>query len=61
MIERPGGGNVAVLVSLDFGAADYTESLEELHQLAVSAGLEVCARVEGRRDRLDPACFIGKG
>jgi len=61
MLERPGGGNAAVLVSLDFGTTDYSESLEELHQLAVSAGLEVRASIEARRPKPDPTYFIGSG
>lgn len=35
--------------------------LDELHALAVSAGLEPAARVRCRRDRPDPALFIGSG
>jgi GTP-binding protein HflX len=61
MLDRPDGGDAVVLVSLDFGGTDYVESLEELHQLAESAGLEVRAVVEGRRDRPDTTYFIGSG
>jgi len=61
MLDRPDGGDAVVLVSLDFGGTDYVESLEELHQLAESAGLEVRTVVEGRRDRPDATYFIGSG
>jgi GTPase len=50
-----------VLVSLDFGTADYRESLEELHLLAESAGVHVSAIVQGRRQRPDPALYAGSG
>lgn len=35
--------------------------LDELHALALSAGLEPAARLRCRRDRPDPALFIGSG
>ncbi len=53
--------NSAVLVSLDFGESDYAESLEELRLLAESAGVNVLALVQGKRQRPDPATFAGSG
>jgi GTP-binding protein HflX len=61
MFDRPQGGESAVLVSLDFGEADYAESLEELRQLASTAGLEVRASVEGKRPKPDATYFVGSG
>ena len=61
MFERPARGETAVLVALDFGAADYAESLQELGLLAASAGARVCAVVKGKRERPDPAYFAGAG
>ncbi|MBI4195313.1 MAG: GTPase HflX [Betaproteobacteria bacterium] len=61
MFDRPGTGTEAVLVGLDFGAADYAESVEELQQLAASAGVTARALVKGRRLRPDPALFAGRG
>jgi len=61
MFDRPDGGDVAVLVSLDFGDPDYQESLQELRQLSTSAGLKVRATVEGCRPRPDAKYFIGTG
>ncbi|MCX7627031.1 MAG: GTPase HflX [Methylophilaceae bacterium] len=61
MLQRPEGGDAAVLVSLDFGEADHLDSLQELRNLATSAGLEVLAVIEGKRDKPDPALFIGRG
>lgn len=53
--------NTAVLVSLDLGAPDYLDSLEELRLLAESAGVRVLALVEGKRQRPDSATFAGSG
>lgn len=61
MFERPGGGERAVLVQLDFGQADIGERLEELKLLASSAGAQIVALIQGRRDRPDSALFLGKG
>jgi len=61
MFDRPGSGTDAVLVSLDFGEADYTENLEELQQLVASAGVVARRVIQGRRTRPDPAWYAGKG
>jgi GTPase len=61
MFERPRGGDRAVLVALDFGETDYQARLNELQELALSAGLDVAGVVQGRRQRPDPATFAGKG
>jgi GTP-binding protein HflX len=53
--------NTAVLVSLDFGAPDYAESLEELRLLAESAGVTTLALIEGKRQRPDASTFAGSG
>ena len=61
MIERPGSGDAAVLVSLDFGDTDYEESLEELRRLTESAGVGILGIVRGKRSRPDAALFAGSG
>jgi len=61
MIDRPSGGDAAVLVSLDFGEQGYEESLDELRQLALSAGMQVTATIEGTRLKPDAKFFIGSG
>ncbi len=61
MIDRPSGGDAVVLVSLDFGEPDYDESLQELRQLAISAGMDIRATIEGRRPKPDAKYFIGTG
>ena len=59
--RSPGNGTTALLVALDLGEPDYAESLEELHLLARSGGVDVRAVVKGRRDRPDSALYAGKG
>jgi GTP-binding protein HflX len=61
MFDRPGNGTGAVLVSLDFGDAGYAEGVQEISELAASAGVNARALVGGRRARPDPALFAGKG
>src|SRR5215470_16581313 len=61
MFERPGGGDRALLVALDFGDADPAERMAELGALAVSAGATIAGAVTGRRQRPDAATFAGKG
>ncbi len=61
MLESTTAANTAVLVSLDFGAPDYAESLEELRLLAESAGVRTLALVEGKRQRPDASTFAGSG
>lgn len=55
------GTESAILVSIDFGDADYYESLEELRLLAETAGVRTVATVEARRHRPDAALFAGSG
>ncbi len=61
MLDRPEGSSDAILVSLDFGDTGYEESLEELKQLAISAGIEIRGVLEGRRDKPDAKYFVGSG
>ncbi|MDD2832990.1 MAG: GTPase HflX [Methylotenera sp.] len=61
MFERPSGGEAAILVSVDFSEPDYEESLEELRQLSLSAGLAVRGTVQGKRSSPDAKLFIGSG
>lgn len=61
MLDRHGNGTEAVLVALDFGEADYAESLDEIRLLTGSAGVNARALIKGRRQQPDPALFAGKG
>ncbi|MFA6971843.1 MAG: GTPase HflX [Gallionella sp.] len=61
MQQTSEGSETALLVSIDFGDADYRESLEELRLLAETAGVRTLATVEGKRIRPNPALFAGSG
>ncbi len=61
MFDRPTGGDAVVLVSVNFGDADYDESLLELRHLADTAGLNIIATLEGKRSAPDSKYFIGSG
>lgn len=57
-------GERAILVGLDLGQEaswQERESIEELIELAHTAGVEVLRTVLQKRERPDPAFFIGKG
>ena len=61
MFERPDVGDRALLVCLNFGEVDFQDGVDECIDLVRSAGAEVLDIVRGRRDRPDPALFVGKG
>jgi GTP-binding protein HflX len=61
MLERPNGGQRAVLVGLSIGPRREDARLDELAALATSAGATVVGRVQGRRAAPDPALYAGKG
>lgn len=61
MFDRPAGSDDAVLVSIDFGDADYEESLEELKQLATGAGICIRGVLESKRDKPDAKYYLGSG
>jgi GTP-binding protein HflX len=57
--ERPVAATI--LVGVDLGLPHFDAELEELGQLAQTAGLEPVARVSCKRRAPDAALFIGKG
>jgi GTP-binding protein HflX len=61
MSNRSRARECAILVHLRFSDKDGDSELEELRQLAESAGAEVCGVVRGNRQRPDAATYIGKG
>jgi GTP-binding protein HflX len=61
MFDRPAGSDDAVLVSIDFGDADYQESLEELKLLSIGAGIHIRGVLESKRDKPDAKYYVGSG
>jgi GTPase len=61
LFERHAGGERVILVALDLGNPDFTESVAELRLLASGAGLELLGEVQGKRSRPDAALFVGSG
>jgi GTPase len=61
MFDRPTGGDAVVLTSVDFGEPDYAESLQELRHLVTTAGMQIRATIEGKRQAPDAKLFIGSG
>jgi GTP-binding protein HflX len=61
MQQQSAGTEAAILVSIDFGNSDHSESLQELRLLAETAGVRALAIVEARRQRPDAALFAGSG
>ena len=61
LFERHAGGERVVLVALDFGTPDFSESVAELRLLAAGAGLDMLGEVQGKRSRPDAALFVGSG
>jgi GTP-binding protein HflX len=61
MLERPNGGQRAVLVGLSIGSRRDDAPLDELAALATSAGATIVGRVTGKRSAPDPALYAGKG
>jgi GTP-binding protein HflX len=62
MAEAPGTSAMrAALVGIDFGAGDFTASLDELSLLARSAGADPITTITAKRASPDPAHFVGSG
>ncbi|MDP4030149.1 MAG: GTPase HflX [Gallionella sp.] len=61
MQQDAADSGTAVLVSINFGENDYSESLAELRLLAETAGVRTLAVVEGKRQHPDAALFAGSG
>ena len=51
----------AVLIAVDTGEYDCDISLDELEELAETAGAEVVARMSQKRDKPDSGTFLGSG
>ena len=51
----------ALLVGVDFGLPHFDAELDELGELARTAGLEPVGRITAKRKAPDAALFVGKG
>ena len=60
LFERPGGGERAILVGVDFGQ-DHKRSLSEFEELAVSAGAQLILIIEASRKSPDARYYVGSG
>ena len=60
-LDHPHTGERAVLVHVNFSGEDARESLDELKELAETAGAKVVATVTGVRSSPDAKYFVGSG
>lgn len=61
LFENSQAPEQALLVSVDTGEYDTEVSLNELEELALTAGAEVLAKITQNRDKPDNATYVGKG
>ena len=61
MLDRPRSGERALLLHVGLNRPCHEDETEEFRALAESAGAEVVAEVQARRERPDPKYFIGSG
>lgn len=61
MLDRPEGGERAILVQLTLPGMDHASALAEFEELAHSANAEVVDIVQGSRSRPDAKYFVGLG
>jgi GTP-binding protein HflX len=51
----------ALVVAVDFGQPDFSDSVEEVRLLTETAGAEVSSTITSKRSAPDPALFVGSG
>ncbi len=61
LFERPGSGESALLIHVDFSSPQPQNDPDEFQELARAAGAEVIDLLRLRRDRPDPKFYIGAG
>ncbi|MBV8802999.1 MAG: GTPase HflX [Gammaproteobacteria bacterium] len=61
MIDRPQGGERAVLVHINFPAGNIQEDLIEIKDLALSAGADIVDCITGTKTVPDAKYFVGTG
>ncbi|MCL2753973.1 MAG: GTPase HflX, partial [Defluviitaleaceae bacterium] len=61
MIDLKKEQALAILVGIDNERNDIEWSMEELGELAKTAGIEICGILTQKRDRPHPGTYLGKG
>jgi GTPase len=61
LLDRPRSGERALLLHIGLNRPCYEDETQEFRALAESAGAEVVAEIQARRERPDPRFFIGSG
>jgi GTP-binding protein HflX len=61
LLDRPRSGERALLLHVGLNRSCHEDETQEFRALAESAGAEVVAEIQARRDRPDPRYFIGSG
>jgi GTP-binding protein HflX len=61
LLDRPRSGERALLLHIGLNRPCLEDETQEFRALAESAGAQVVAEVQARRDRPDPRFFIGSG
>ncbi|HEX5047224.1 MAG TPA: ribosome rescue GTPase HflX [Gammaproteobacteria bacterium] len=61
MLDRPRSGERALLLHVGLHRSPHEDETQEFRALAESAGAEVVAEVQARRERPDPRFFVGRG
>lgn len=59
--ERPEGGELAVLVHIDFSSEQNSEDIDEFQDLVTSAGADPVCLIRGARNQPSPKFFVGTG
>lgn len=59
--ERPEGGELAVLVHIDFSSEQSSEDVDEFQDLVTSAGADPVCLIRGARNHPNPKYFVGTG
>jgi GTP-binding protein HflX len=61
LLDRPRSGERALLLHVGLNRSPHEDETQEFRALAESAGAEVVAEVQARRERPDPHFFVGRG
>ena len=61
MLDRPRSGERALLLHVGLHRSCHEDETQEFRALAESAGAEIVAEMQTRRDRPDPHFFVGRG